>query len=78
MPTPTDTPEIFLDLRGMFPPEPMEHVLDALTVLAPGQQVRMLIDREPHPLYRILEANGYAFRCSEPEPGLYQVVIQEN
>lgn len=78
MPQPTDIPEIYLDLRGMFPPEPMERVLDALTMLAPGQQVRMLIDREPHPLYRILERNGYTFRCSEPEPGLYQVVIEEN
>lgn len=77
MPQPTDIPEIFLDLRAMFPPEPMERVLDALAVLAAGQQVRILIDREPHPLYRILERNGYVFRCSEPEPGLYQVVIQE-
>jgi uncharacterized protein (DUF2249 family) len=78
MPQPTDLPEVFLDLRGLFPPEPMERVLDALAVLAEGQQVRMLIEREPHPLYRILERNGYKFRCSEPEPGLYQVVIQEN
>lgn len=78
MPQPTDIPEIYLDLRGMFPPEPMERVLDALTALAPGQQVRMLIDREPHPLYRILERNGYTFRCSQPEPGLYQVIIQES
>lgn len=78
MPQPTDLPEVFLDLRGLFPPEPMERVLDALAALAPGQQVRMLIEREPHPLYRILERNGYAFRRSEPEPGLYQVVIQEN
>ncbi len=78
MPQPTDIPEIYLDLRGMFPPEPMERVLDALAALAPGQQVRMLIDREPHPLYRILERNGYTFRCSQPEPGLYQVIIQES
>lgn len=78
MPQPTDIPEIYLDLRGMVPPEPMERVLDALAALAPGQQVRVLIDREPHPLYRILERNNYSFRRSEPEPGLYQVVIQEN
>lgn len=77
MPQPTNHPEIFLDLRDMFPPEPMERVLDALTVLASGQQVRLLIDREPHPLYRILERNGYTFQASEPEPGLYQVIIQE-
>ena len=78
MPQPTDVPEIYLDLRGMFPPEPMEHVLDALAALAPGQQVRLLIDREPHPLYRILESNGYVYCRSEPEPGLYQVIIQES
>ena len=77
MTQPIDTPEIYLDLRGMFPPEPMERVLDALAALLPGQQVRMLIDREPHPLYRILEQNGYTFSRSEPEPGLYQVIIQE-
>ncbi|HEX9171423.1 MAG TPA: DUF2249 domain-containing protein [Telluria sp.] len=78
MPQPTELPELFLDLRNMFPPEPMERVLDALATLAPGQQVRLLIDREPHPLYRILERNGYTFRRSEPEPGLYQVIIQES
>lgn len=69
--------EVFLDLRGLFPPEPMERVLDALTVLLPGQQLRMLIEREPHPLFRILDNNNYRYRSTEPEPGLYQIVIQE-
>lgn len=77
MTQPTDLPELFLDLRGLFPPEPMERVLDALATLRTGQQIRMLIEREPHPLFRILERNGYLWRCTEPEPGLYQVVIQE-
>lgn len=77
MTQPTDLPELFLDLRGLFPPEPMERVLDALASLLKGQQIRMLIEREPHPLFRILERNGYTWRCTEPEPGLYQVVIQE-
>jgi uncharacterized protein (DUF2249 family) len=73
----TPHPELFLDLRGMFPPEPMERVLDALSTLLPGQQIRMLIEREPHPLFRILENNGYLYRTTQPEPGLYQVVIEE-
>ena len=72
-----ELPEIFLDLRGMFPPEPMERVLDALAALLPQQQVRILIEREPHPLFRILERNGYLWRCTEPEAGQYQVVIVE-
>lgn len=76
----TDTsapPEVFLDLRGLFPPEPMERVLDALAALLKGQQLRMLIEREPHPLFRILERNNYIYTCSQPESGLYQIVIQE-
>ena len=77
MPQPTVPPEVFLDLRGMYPPEPMERVLDALAALLAGQQIRMLIDREPHPLYRILENNNYRYTSTEPEPGLYQIVIQE-
>ena len=77
MPEPIELREVFLDLRGLFPPEPMERVLDALAGLRPGQQLRILIEREPHPLYRILERNAYLWRCTEPEPGLYQVVIEE-
>ncbi len=77
MSQPPGLPEVFLDLRGMYPPEPMERVLDALAALLPKQQVRILIEREPHPLYRILERNGYMWRCTEPEAGLYQVVVEE-
>jgi len=78
MPEPSNPTEIFLDLRAMVPPEPMQCVLDALTTLAPEQQLRLLIDREPHPLYRILDRNGYTYRRTEPEPGLYQIVIQSS
>ena len=77
MPTTIDLPEIFLDLRALMPPEPMERVLDALAILAAGQQLRLLIEREPHPLFRILERNGYVYRCTEAAPGLYPVVIQD-
>ena len=72
-----DLPEIYLDLRGLFAPEPMEKVLDALASLGAGQQLRLLIEREPHPLFRILERNGYHYSCSEQEPGLYQILIQD-
>ncbi|MFC0132635.1 hypothetical protein CR105_17060 [Massilia eurypsychrophila] len=77
MPQPINPPEVFLDLRGLYPPEPMERVLDALAGLLAGQQIRMLIEREPHPLFRILETNNYRYSSTEPEPGLYQIVIQE-
>lgn len=77
MPTSPVPPEVFLDLRGLFPPEPMERVLDALSALQPRQQVRLLIEREPHPLLRILERNNYRYQTTQPGPGLYQVTIEE-
>ena len=70
MPRSTAHPEVFLDLRGMPPPEPMERVLDALAALLAGQQIPLLLEREPHPLFRILERNNYRYASSEPEPGL--------
>lgn len=73
----TEPQELFLDLCGLFPPEPMERVLDALSKLAVGQQLRMLIDREPLPLYRILERNGYQFVASATPAGLFEIVIRE-
>jgi uncharacterized protein (DUF2249 family) len=53
---------VTLDVCGLMPPEPLERVLDALSSLAPDDKLRMLIDREPVPLYRILANNGYAWR----------------
>lgn len=77
MPQPTPPSEVFLDLRGLYPPEPMERVLGALADLQPAQQIRLLIEREPHPLFRILERNGYRYQTAQPAPGLFQVVIEE-
>lgn len=77
MTCPPTIPEIYLDVRGLYPPEPMERVLDALASLRAGQQVRMLIDREPHPLFRILDNNGYRYRSTETAPGLFEIVIEE-
>lgn len=64
-----------LDVRGLPPPEPLEHVLDALDTLAPGEQLCMLIEREPHPLYRILAGNGYCHRTTAHAAGQYEVRI---
>lgn len=54
------TAPLRLDLRGLQPPEPMERVLEALDLLADGTALEVILDREPHPLYRILARNGYA------------------
>jgi uncharacterized protein (DUF2249 family) len=51
-----------LDLRALPPPEPMERVLAALDVLPDGARLRVLLAREPHPLYGILARTGYRWQ----------------
>lgn len=69
--------DLIVDARGLDPPEPMERIVDALAALKPGQRVRFRIHREPFPLYRILERNGYAWQTShDPEEG-FELLIWE-
>lgn len=67
--------EIKLNVCGLEPPEPMERVLDALSRLAEGQRLCMLIDREPRPLYRILDLNGFAYETRPLPDYLYEILI---
>jgi uncharacterized protein (DUF2249 family) len=67
--------EIKLDVCGLEPPEPLERVLDALSRLTEDQRLCMLIDREPRPLYGILERNGYAYETRTRPDYLYEILI---
>lgn len=69
--------QIDIDVCGLEPPEPLERVLDALSRLQPGQQLCMLIDREPRPLYGILERNGYSYEATLREDYLYEILIRQ-
>ena len=68
--------EILLDVSGLAPPEPLERVLEALSSLAPGRRLCMLIDREPQPLYRILERNGFVYETQQLPDHLYKILIR--
>lgn len=67
--------DIELNVCGLEPPEPMERVLDAISQMAPGQRLRMIIDREPRPLYRILDNNGFAHETHSRPDYLYEILI---
>ncbi|HJV85060.1 MAG TPA: DUF2249 domain-containing protein [Noviherbaspirillum sp.] len=67
--------DIVLDVCGLEPPEPLERVLEALSELSSGRRLRVVIGREPFPLYRILEQNGYAHETRCREDFLYEVLI---
>lgn len=62
-----DSSDLTLDVRGMSPPEPLEHCLEALADLTAGQRLHMLIDREPFPLYNILDRDGFQHSCAFQE-----------
>ncbi len=74
MATPAD--EILVDARWLEPPQPMEQVLHTLTLLQPGQHVRLLLHREPFPLYSILDNRGYRHDTAPQADGSYVILIR--
>jgi len=50
-----------IDARGLEPPEPLMLVLDALATLPKNACLRLLIHREPLPLYSLLQMEGWHY-----------------
>lgn len=67
--------EISLDVCELAPPEPMERVLDALEAMAPQDRLAVLIERDPLPLYRILERRGYRHSITARPDQRYELLI---
>ena len=67
--------EILVDARGLEPPEPMERVMQTLSLLRPGQTIRLLLHREPFPLYPILAERGYRHATRMEADGSYVILI---
>jgi uncharacterized protein (DUF2249 family) len=59
---PDTNADITIDAREMAPPEPFVATMDALETLLPGQKLLLILAREPHPLYRALQRDGYAYQ----------------
>ena len=64
-----------LDVSEVDPSEPVALVLDALDQLAPGEQLCVLIEHEPFPLYRLLSNRAYAYCTRVLADALYEVTI---
>ena len=64
-----------LDVCRLEPPEPFERVMEALDRLGPGDTLKVVIDRRPVPLFRVLERNGYAYREATREDSLLEITI---
>jgi uncharacterized protein (DUF2249 family) len=66
---------VTLDVRSLPPPEPIERVLEAIDGFSAGDTLRLVIDCMPHPLFRILERNGYCHREVPGTESLYEITI---
>ena len=64
-----------LDVSKADPTEPVALVLDALDELALGEQLCVLIEHEPFPLYRLLSNRAYAYCTRVLADALYEVTI---
>lgn len=68
--------EIVIDARWLAPPEPLEKVLLALDTLRSGQSIRLLLHREPFPLYPLLAEKGYRHASTMEADGSYTILIR--
>lgn len=64
-----------IDGRNLEPPEPFVQTMDALDSIVPGQKVMLILGREPHPLYRALQLNGYLWQTEQKSDGTVEILI---
>ena len=68
------TPHV-VDARFMEPPEPFVRTMEMLDTLKPGEQMLLLLFREPHPLYKVLRQNGYTYESELRPDGTFEILI---
>lgn len=66
---------MFLDNRGLEPPQPMMRTLAALEELEKGQSLVIINDRRPMFLFEQLDEQGYLYLTEQQEDGSYKVTI---
>jgi len=64
-----------VDARYMEPPEPFVATMEMLDTLQPGEEMILLLYREPHPLYRVLERNGHRYSSELLADGTFEIRI---
>ncbi len=66
-----------IDGRGMEPPQPLELAVAELATLAPGEELVMLLNCEPLPLYAILDQNGFRHTSAHRADGSNEIHIRK-
>ena len=72
----TQTPaDKVIDARELEPPEPFVLTIEALETLGPHEKLLLILTREPHPLYRVLQRDGYLFQAERTLHGTIEILI---
>lgn len=72
----TQTPaDKIIDGRGLEPPEPFVLTMDALDAMDPSHKLLLILTREPFPLYRALQNQGYAYQSEITMQGTVEILI---
>lgn len=74
---PDPAPAGALDVRGLPPPEPFMHIMEALS-RAPDGPLRVLIQREPLPLYDVLQERGLSWHTRALGDQGFEVLIERS
>lgn len=69
--------DFVVDARGLSPPGPFERAMEALDQIDSGvaDRVRLLVDRQPLPLFQVLAMNGYRQTSERLPDGSWEVLI---
>jgi len=72
-------PELLVDARYLEPPEPFVlamQALDRFDDADPPASIRLLLMREPFPLYKVLDEHGYSRQTEQLADGSFVIVIR--
>lgn len=64
-----------LDARYFEPPEPFVQTMEMLDQLVLGESMRLLLFREPYPLYQVLKRNGHRWQATLLPDGTFDILI---
>ncbi len=65
----------FIDGRDMVPPEPLELTLAALDALPEGEEIVLLVNCHPVPLFEILRKGGSTWTETIHADGTHEIRI---
>ena len=68
----------FIDGRDMQPPEPFERAMAALDLIGDGEEVVMLLNCQPQPLFNVLRRNGYRWEERTGPDGCFEYHIRKS